>query len=343
VSRPPRERFDFRGRLTARTALLGAAATLIVAIGLWRAASSFDLAAVRASIGAADGALLLAALLASAATYPLRGARWRTLLSLAGLRISGRAATEILTLSFWVNVLLPAKLGDLYRAWLLRANGAANFGSAMGSVVAERLVDLATVALLGAASALVAVGGAHTGAVLALASLALVVAALALALLLAARGTGDALLRHLPIPSRLRETIAAGLDTLRAGSGGIAVVRTTPYTLAIWLLEALRLGVVATALGLFQVAPEAGAIGISATLFTALVAAVLTTVPFTPAGLGIVEAGTVGILVGIFGLRAESAIALALLDRAVNVGSLLLGGGLLFAVSPYRRGRGRLR
>jgi hypothetical protein len=51
----------------------------------------------------------------------------------------------------------------------------------------------------------------------------------------------------------------------------------------------------------------------------------------------------VGILVALFGFTPESAIALALLDRLVGVGSLVAGGGALFALSPYRRGVGSLR
>jgi uncharacterized membrane protein YbhN (UPF0104 family) len=78
-------------------------------------------------------------------------------------------------------------------------------------------------------------------------------------------------------------------------------------------------------------------------LFTALASAVLSTVPFTPAGLGIVEAGSVGILVGIFGMTPESAIALMLLDRITDIGSLMAGGAVLFTVSPFRRGAGSLR
>jgi uncharacterized membrane protein YbhN (UPF0104 family) len=122
------------------------------------------------------------------------------------------------------------------------------------------------------------------------------------------------------------------------------VVRTAlPYSLAIWIGESVRLASVAMALGLFVVNPAAGQIGIASTIFVALVSAVLTVVPFTPAGIGIVEAGMVGILVALFGFTPESAIALALLDRLVGVGSLVAGGGALFALSPYRRGVGSLR
>ena len=108
-------------------------------------------------------------------------------------------------------------------------------------------------------------------------------------------------------------------------------------------LQAARLGAVAAAVGLFQVDPAPGSLGISAVIFTALVSAVLSTIPFTPAGIGIVEAGSVGILISIFAVPAEAAIALTLLDRVIDIGSLMVGGGLLFSVSRFPRGAGVLR
>jgi hypothetical protein len=265
------------------------------------------------------------------------------ILSASGLNISRRAATEILTLSFWVNCVLPAKMGDVYRGWLLKHNGATSVGNAVGTVIAERLVDLATVALLGAASTFVAFGGKLPPTALALTAIALGVAAATTLLLLVARGFASALIYALPIPDAIKNGFTNAAASLRAGSGGRVVRTALPYSLAIWIGESVRLASVAMALGLFVVNPAAGQIGIASTIFVALVSAVLTVVPFTPAGIGIVEAGMVGILVALFGFTPESAIALALLDRLVGVGSLVAGGGALFALSPYRRGIGSLR
>jgi hypothetical protein len=350
LSRAPRQKtqrasqseFSLRDRLAHPSTLVVFGLTVVMIACVGRAAQTFDLVAVRASITTANGPLLLCALVASVATYPLRGARWRRLLTTTNLSISLRAAVEILTLSFWVNVVLPAKVGDLYRAWLLRKNGAPTASSAVGTIVAERLIDLATVALLGAGAALVAFGGRLTGPAVALVAVAAAVAAVAIGLLSAAR-FATTFVQLLPLPVRVLDPLRRALSALRAGSGARSLVSIAPYSLAIWLAEALRFGAVAAALGLFTVAPSAGAIGISATIFTALVASLLTAIPFTPAGIGLVEAGSVGLLVGLFGMRTEDAIALALLDRAINIGSLLLGGGLLFALSPYRRGAGVLR
>ena len=330
-------------RLTRRSTIVALLLTVILVGGVVRAATSFDLAEVAATLQRANIAWLLVALTASWITLPLRGLRWRMILAASGLNISRRAATEILTLSFWVNCVLPAKMGDVYRGWLLKHNGAASFGNAVGTVIAERLVDLATVALLGAASTFVAFGGKLPPTALALTAIALGVAAATTLLLLVARGFAAALIYALPLPDAIKSGFTNAASSLRAGSGGRVVRTALPYSLAIWLGESLRLAAVAMALGLFVVNPSAGQIGIASTIFVALVSAVLTVVPFTPAGIGIVEAGMVGILVALFGFTPESAIALALLDRLVGVGSLIIAGGALFALSPYRRGVGTLR
>ena len=330
-------------RLTRRSTLFAFLLTLVLVLGVVRAATSFDLNEVSLDLQRANPLWLLAALVASWATFPLRGLRWRMILSASGFTISRRAATEILTLSFWVNCVLPAKMGDVYRGWLLKHNGATSLGNAVGTVIAERLVDLATVALLGAASTFVAFGGKLPPTALALTAVALGVAVATTLLLLVARGFAAALIYALPIPDALKSGFTNAAASLRAGSGGRVIRTALPYSLAIWIGESLRLAAVAAALGLFVVSPAAGQIGIASTIFVALVSAVLTVVPFTPAGIGIVEAGMVGILVALFGFTPESAIALALLDRLVGVGSLVLGGGVLFALSPYRRGVGALR
>jgi len=330
-------------RLTRRSTLFALLLILVLVLGVVRAATSFDLSEVSLDLQRANPLWLLAALVASWATFPLRGLRWRMILSASGFTISRRAATEILTLSFWVNCVLPAKMGDVYRGWLLKHNGATSLGNAVGTVIAERLVDLATVALLGAASTFVAFGGKLPPTALALTAVALGVAVATTLLLLVARGFAAALIYALPIPDALKSGFTNAAASLRAGSGGRVIRTALPYSLAIWIGESLRLAAVAAALGLFVVSPAAGQIGIASTIFVALVSAVLTVVPFTPAGIGIVEAGMVGILVALFGFSPETAIALALLDRLVGVGSLVLGGGVLFALSPYRRGVGALR
>jgi uncharacterized membrane protein YbhN (UPF0104 family) len=335
--------FSIRDRATRPSTLFAFALTALLLIALWNAAGSFDLEQVASAITSANSVALVTALAACFGTLILRGLRWRVLIATIDISISRRAAVEILALSFWVNVILPAKIGDVYRAWLLKKNGGSSFGRAVGTVVVERAVDLITVALLGALSAYVAFGGNLSPAVTALTFIALALALVGAAVLLLARGPAARLVARLPLPSAAAEPIARAFDALKAGSRQGALIAVAPYTAVIWGLQAARLGCVAVALGLFQIDPAPGFLGISAVIFTALVSAVLSTIPFTPAGIGIVEAGSVGILISVFAMPPEAAIALTLLDRVIDIGSLMVGGGILFSVSPYPRGAGSLR
>jgi uncharacterized protein (TIRG00374 family) len=63
-------------------------------------------------------------------------------------------------------------------------------------------------------------------------------------------------------------------------------------------------------------------------------------VPLSPAGLGLVEAGMVGVLVAAYQLPLTEATTIALLDRVISVFSIIVLGSILYVVSGKRRGSG---
>jgi uncharacterized protein (TIRG00374 family) len=75
-------------------------------------------------------------------------------------------------------------------------------------------------------------------------------------------------------------------------------------------------------------------------VFVALAAALLTAIPLTPAGFGFVEAGIIGVLF-LYGVPQEPAAAVALVDRGLTVVTVIVLGGILYAVSQkVRRAHG---
>ena len=137
------------------------------------------------------------------------------------------------------------------------------------------------------------------------------------------------------LPSRIGELWAR----FQEGSTGALSTRSIPVvlglTVVIWLLEGARLYFVIRALDL----PEVG-LGISASVFVALAAALLTAIPLTPAGFGFVEAGIIGVL-AIYGVTREPAAAVALVDRGLTIGTVIIFGGILYAFSDkVRRAHG---
>ena len=103
-------------------------------------------------IAEADVRLVALAFLVFYAGFPLRGLRWAVLLRGTGTKVSTRDSTEIIFLSWLVNCVVPAKLGDVYRAYLLKINTAASLSRTFGTVFIERVMDLVAIAVLGIAA-----------------------------------------------------------------------------------------------------------------------------------------------------------------------------------------------
>ena len=257
------------------------------------------------------------------ATFPLRAARWARLLRESGADVGWRDLVRILLLGWFVNSLVPAKLGDLYRSYLVKRRFGISMSRTVGVVVAERLLDLVVVFGLLVLGGYVAFGRTVlpdlwivyvTGAVLGLLIAVGLVAIYAL---------GPRIARFFPgevrrIGRLFREGV---LHSFRALPFAGAL------TLIIWGAEAMRLMFVLWALGL-----ELPASGI---VFVAVATSLLTTVPLTPAGFGFVEIAMVYVLTEGFGLSQSNAVAVAVLDRAVSVFSVIVVGAIVYVRSDH--------
>src|SRR5687767_2369428 len=294
---------------------------------------SFDWGEVARLIGQANPAFLVLAFVVYYATFPLRGYRWRYVLARTGTSVGFRDATEILFLSWFVNCLVPAKLGDLYRAYLLRANFGASMSRTVGTVFIERIADIIVIATLALSAGYWSFRGRSRPDIDALFIVGFVLAIGLILMIIGLRLYGARIGRWLP--ARIGEL----WDRFHQGSTGALTVRSVPVilalTVAIWVLEGARLYFVIRALGL----PEVG-LGISASVFVALAAALLTAIPLTPAGFGFVEAGIIGVL-SIYGVTREPAAAVALVDRGLTIVTVIVLGGILYAFSTkVRRAHG---
>jgi uncharacterized protein (TIRG00374 family) len=287
--------------------------------------NDFDWGEVVRLIGEANPGFLALAFIAYYATFPLRSYRWRYVLSRSGVRIRFRDATEILFLSWFVNCLVPAKLGDVYRAYLLRSNFRASISRTLGTIFIERVADLIVIAGLALAAGYWSFRGRSRPEIDALFIIGFGISLVLVVLVVVLRLLGAQLSRWLPA------RLAALWDRFHEGSTGAISVRSVPVilviTAGIWLLEGARLYFVIRALGL----PDVG-LGISASVFVALAAALLTAIPLTPAGFGFVEVGIIGAL-ALYGVPGEPAAAVALTDRALTVLTVIILGGILYAFS----------
>ena len=294
---------------------------------------NFDWGEVARLIGQANFGFLVLAFVVYYATFPLRGYRWRYVLARSGTSVGFRDATEILFLSWFVNCLVPAKLGDLYRAYLLRGNFGASLSRTVGTVFIERIADIIVIAVLALSAGYWSFRGRSRPDIDTLFIIGFVVATALILLVVALRLFGGHVGRWLP--ARIGEL----WDRFHEGSTGSLTIRSVPVilvlTVGIWTLEGARLYLVIRALGL----PEVG-LGIGSSIFVALAAALLTAIPLTPAGFGFVEAGIIGVLF-LYGVPEEPAAAVALVDRGLTILTVIVLGGILYAFSAkVRRAHG---
>jgi uncharacterized protein (TIRG00374 family) len=279
---------------------------------------------VQANLG-----FLLLAFVAYYLTFPVRGYRWKYILDKVGTRVGFRDATEILFLSWFVNCLVPAKLGDLYRAYLLKGNTGASGSRTVGTIFIERIADIIVIFGLALAAGFWSFRGRQRPEVDLIFLVGFGLAAVLVALVVVLRIWGAGLARFLPA------RFADLWDRFDEGSTGALSLRALPVigvaTVTIWLLEGARLYFVIRALDL----PQVG-LGISSSVFVALVAALLTAMPLTPAGIGFVEAGIAGVLL-IYGVGQDPAAAVALTDRGISILSLIIIGAVFYVLSPKIR------
>lgn len=292
-----------------------------------------DLAQLGQTIVAANPWLLIGALAIYYLGFPLRGYRWRLLLRSAGTNVGVRDSTEIVFISWLVNCLVPAKLGDVYRAWLLKANFTVSLSRTFGTVFIERILDLFAIAILGLGAAFWSFRGNLPTGVQVVMAIGLAVILLLSIGLYTVRNFGRRLLIRLPLPRRSKllefyERFEEGVFSINPRQvPWLAVV-----TALIWATEAVRLLLVIEALNFRDVH-----LGISGAFFVALSASLLTAIPLTPAGLGLVELGVVGILTVIYGVDATNAAAITLVDRAISVFSIWIFGSIAYVLSSKTR------
>jgi uncharacterized protein (TIRG00374 family) len=290
-----------------------------------------DVGSTLATMARANPGLMLAAFLVYYTTFAARGLRWRYMLHNAGVERppSMLVLGTIIFLSWFANCLVPAKLGDVYRAYLLRKRSGISLSMAGGTIVAERIIDFAFVLILLGASALVAFRGHMPDEVRPVLEIGGALVLLAGVGLLTLRRWETLILRFLP--ARLHpiyERFHVGTMSAFGNYGWLLL-----YTPLGWLAEILRFWLVAQAVGLSLGASPLQQLAVAT--FVALGSALFTSAAPTPGGLGAAELAIVGALT-LVRQPNEIAIAAALLDRLISYWSLIVVGFLVYLVWESR-------
>ena len=337
VEVPPPDQMSLIARLRQPRTILSIAvplAVIVIAVG----ANWEEMKQVPGEISHANVWLVLLAFAVYYIGFPLRGWRWTRLLRGAGYRVKVKDGTEILFLSWLVNCVVPAKLGDLYRAYLLKLNSPVSATKTLGTVFMERILDLIAIAALGVLAGYWRFRGSLNDlpqSVQVIFAFGVVVVVVLILALVVMRSFGRRVIGFLPLPHRVVDFY----DRFEEGVFSSVGLRGLPglglLTGLIWVTEALRLYFVASALGFSEVD-----MGFSGAMFVALIGSLLTAVPFTPAGLGLVELGMGGVLTTVFRATKPHAAAIILVDRTISVFSIVLIGSIAYVISSKPRGGG---
>ena len=322
-------------RIRQPRTILSIAIPLVLLILGARLFLNIDVQAVVTGIAEANKWLLLAAFAVFYAGFPLRGKRWSMILHGAGYNVGVKDSTEILFLSWLVNCLVPAKLGDVYRAYLLKLNAPVSMSKTLGTVFIERILDLFAIAIMGLAAGFWSFRGGLPPEIQFIVALGVGTMVILAGLLFTLRNFGRQILERLPLPHRVVELYDRFEEGVFQGVGRRQLPGLIVITGLIWATEGMRLFLVIQALGFQDVN-----VGISGAFFVAFIGSLLTAVPLSPAGLGIVDAGMGAVLVLAYGLPPTEAATIVIVDRVISVFSIIVIGSIAYVVSDKRKGLG---
>jgi uncharacterized membrane protein YbhN (UPF0104 family) len=284
-----------------------------------------SLSEVWADLSSARLQYFLAALVLYYIGMLIRGMRWGWMLEAAEVdrepeaSIPGKVQlTEILMLSWFVNCLVPARLGDAYRSYVLKRESKVPFSASLGTILAERIVDLFVLVIILIGAGIMTFRGHSTPGQAEQAYVAsgilVVIGFVGLLGLWFARHHVERF-----VPEKWRVQFGRLHDSLFACLRKPG--RYIGTSVIIWILDGARMMLVAKSLGVSLTA--------ATSIFVALMASLLTTLPITPAGLGVVETAIIVVLKWV-DVAPSLATSVAVLDRLITYWSLILIGLILY-------------
>jgi glycosyltransferase 2 family protein len=265
-------------------------------------------------------ALVLAIALYGLATV-VRSERWQRLLEDEGATPARADTYALMCVGYMGNNVLPARAGDAIRMVLMAPRAATSKRTVLGTLLAERLLDVAVLVVL-----FVVVGYGLLGEVGGDSVEIIVVVAVALALL---TGAGYLVLRRNERAMAFVAPIASATLGLRRAHHGLLLLG---MTLVIWAIEAGVWMSVGAAIG-FRMDPIEG-------LYIVALASVFSMIPSGPAYAGTQDAAAILGLKAVGGTSAQAVAYIVMLRFVIVVPITLVG--LVLLAARYG-GLGRLR
>ena len=301
-----------------------------------------DLERVAAAVAGARWDLLAVALGVTCATYVVRVIRWRWLLRPLG-KVRFRVALRATVMGFAASALLPGRVGELLRPYVLARREGLSATAALATIVIERLLDLiALMALLGAAvlseSPGTDAGAGLLGAVRSGAAVAALAAVTGLGAAFLAAGHADRVTdavdrMHAFLPARLSGALTRIASRFVEGFGVLRDYRVLAaafgWSLVHWAMVAFVLWLVTVAFDIPL--PASGA-------FVLMMLTVFGVAVPTPAGVGSYHAAYQAGATLLYGAPATAAVAAALVLHAMSFLPVIVVGVIFMTQEGVRLG-----
>jgi glycosyltransferase 2 family protein len=309
---------------------------ILALITMYLAARTVDFDQLVVALREARLSFVILALIASLVTIILKGLRWRALFYPQRPQLSLLRLCDLVIIGQAINLYIPARLGEVVRAYLTGEEGEISKAYVLGTIAAEKLVDIIVLAVL--------VAGMLPFLALpdwlAVRLWPVIAAALAVVVLVVTLSSGrraiiqvvDWMLRWLPVrpADRWRSRVSAALDGLSGLGRPQTAVAVWGWAIASWLMAALANYLLLLAFGL----PATPLIA----LFLLVVLQAGVAVPSTPGKIGVFHYLCM-IALSVFGVSTTIGLAYGLTLHALVIG----GVSVWAAIAMWRRSWGLRR
>jgi len=254
-----------------------------------------------------------------------RGLRWNLLLKNIDIKKKTKDVTEIYFISWFANLIVPAKLGDLYRSHLFKKNFDHSKSKILGTIFMERFIDIIFLILFMTLSGFMIFREQFSETISKTLTYAYILLIVIIILFILLKKLRIKLANLLP--EKFRHVI---LDFEKSASSCVKKGNLTSLitiTVIYWILESATLYYAAKALNVD--------LSFYIIIFVTLFSAIISTIPLTPSGAGIAEVGVTGVLFTM-GLDYNLALAIALVHRSIDYWSGLVIGSFVYAKSKLK-------
>jgi uncharacterized protein (TIRG00374 family) len=308
-----------------RPALSGAltwAGLLVSLVFIYFAFRGIDFGGLQTALARSDYWALVPALFVLAVAIVLRAVRWRILFP-PEWRPPIRIVTNALLIGYLFNSILPARAGEAARVVALKQRAGTPTFVALGTVVAERAVDvLVLLALLFAAAPVLPTAEWLPRALILGGILFVAIAVVFVAFALYGERPARFMLQPLRLlPGMSRERIELAAANLVRG---FAVFRRSAIAVPAFALTAVSWILIALAFWICMGGFHLG-LGLSAGVLVVVSVNLAMILPSGPAAIGVFEAATLVALLP-FGIDRSTALSYALVLHALNVLPFIVAG-----------------